>query len=64
MRLHLNCRETTRLVLAGEDRPLALGERVLIRVHLGLCKGCTRFSKQVRLMHEAMDGWRRYTEPK
>lgn len=47
--LLLTCRETTRLVLEGEDRALPLGERVLVRVHLGMCKGCTRFSKQVHL---------------
>jgi predicted anti-sigma-YlaC factor YlaD len=63
MRLHLTCRETTRLVLEGEDRTLALSERALIRIHLGMCKGCTRFSKQVRLMRAAMDGWRRYSGP-
>lgn len=61
MRLLLTCKETTRLVLEGEDRALLLGERVLIRVHLGLCEGCTRFSKQVHLMHSAMDSWRRGT---
>lgn len=29
MRLLLTCKETTRLVLEGEDRTLPLGERVL-----------------------------------
>ena len=53
-----SCQETTRLVLEGEDRALALSERVLIRVHLGMCKGCTRFSKQVHLMRDAMAQWR------
>lgn len=62
MRLRLTCKETTRLVLEGEDRVLPLGERVLIRMHLGYCKGCTRFSKQVKLMHGAVDGWRRYAD--
>lgn len=60
--LLLTCRETTRLVLEGEDRALPLGERVLVRVHLGMCKGCTRFSKQVHLMRGAMDSWRRLAE--
>lgn len=60
--LLLTCKETARLVLEGEDRRLPLGERLQIRVHLGMCKGCTRFSKQVQLMHGALDGWRRYTD--
>ncbi|WP_338414151.1 zf-HC2 domain-containing protein [uncultured Sphaerotilus sp.] len=62
MRLKLTCQDTVRLVLEGEDRALPLGERVLIRVHLGYCRGCTRFSKQVHLMRGAMDGWRRYAD--
>ena len=61
LRLRLTCQETARLVLEGEDRTLPLGERVLVRVHLGMCKGCTRFTQQVRLMHAAMNGWRHYT---
>jgi hypothetical protein len=61
LRLRLTCQDTTRLVLEGEDRALLLGERVLIRVHVGMCKGCTRFTQQVRLMRQAMDGWRQST---
>ena len=64
MRLRLTCKETARLVLEGEDRTLPLGERVLVRLHLGMCKGCTRFSQQVRLMHGALEGWRRYADGK
>jgi predicted anti-sigma-YlaC factor YlaD len=64
MRLRLTCKETARLVLEGEDRTLPLGERVLVRLHLGMCKGCTRFSQQVQLMHGALEGWRRYADGK
>ncbi|MEX8495442.1 zf-HC2 domain-containing protein [Sphaerotilus sp.] len=62
MRLKLTCKETARLVLEGEDRVLPLGERALVRIHLGYCKGCTRFSKQVHLMRSAMHDWRRYAD--
>jgi predicted anti-sigma-YlaC factor YlaD len=62
LKLKLTCKETMHLVLEGEDRALPLGERVLVRVHLGYCKGCTRFSTQVRLMRGALDGWRRYAD--
>ncbi len=64
MRLLLTCKETSRLVLEGEDRTLALGERILVHLHQRMCKGCTRFSAQVQLMHGAMDGWRSYTDGK
>jgi hypothetical protein len=60
--IRLTCKETTRLVLEGEDRALSLGERLVVRLHLGYCKGCTRFSNQVQLMRGAMDGWRRYAD--
>jgi hypothetical protein len=60
MRLRLTCQETTRLVLEGEDRALPRWTRLLVRVHQGYCRGCTRFSGQVRLMRGALDGWRAY----
>ncbi|MCR5865016.1 MAG: zf-HC2 domain-containing protein [Aquincola tertiaricarbonis] len=58
MKLMPNCRETTRLVLAGEDRRLRLGERIGVRLHLMACHGCTHFSAQVLVMREAMKQWR------
>jgi hypothetical protein len=62
LRFRLTCQETARLVLEGQDRTLPLGERMLVRVHLSYCQGCTRFSHQVRLMHRAMEGWRGYAD--
>lgn len=58
MKLIPNCRETTRLVLAGEDRRLRLHERIGVRLHLMACHGCTHFSAQVGVMREAMKQWR------
>lgn len=62
MRLRLTCKETTRLVLEGEDRALPLAQRVLVRVHQSYCRGCTNFGRQVQFMRGAMDGWRRYAD--
>lgn len=61
MRLIPDCRETTRLVLAGEDRRLRLGERAGVRLHLMVCQGCTRFTHQVAVMRQAMRQWREAT---
>jgi hypothetical protein len=58
--LQRNCREVTRLVLAGEDRRLGWFERLLVRSHLRVCGACPRFARQVALMREAMGRWRRY----
>jgi hypothetical protein len=57
-----NCREVTRLVLERENRPLTLVERAAVRLHLGICLMCTRFTGQVRLMNRAMAQWKQYAE--
>ncbi len=57
-----NCREVTRLVLERENRPLTLVERFAVRLHLGICLMCTRFTGQVRLMNRAMAQWKHYAE--
>jgi hypothetical protein len=60
--LQRNCREVTRLVLAGEDRRLGWFERLLVRSHLKVCQACPRFNAQLALMREAMGHWRAYSE--
>ena len=50
----LSCRETTRLLSQGEDRGLAFGERVALRVHLAICKGCRNVSAQFRFLRQAV----------
>lgn len=62
MMKNLSCREITRLVIEGEDRPLALGERWRVRLHMMVCKACPRFADQLRLMRGAMGRWRGYAD--
>ena len=50
----LSCRETTRLVSQGLDRELAFGERVALRVHLAICLGCRRASRQMAFVRRAV----------
>ena len=50
----LSCKETTRLLSQGQDRKLAFGERVALRVHLAICDGCTNVSAQFRFLRVAM----------
>jgi putative zinc finger protein len=52
----LSCKETTRLLSQGEDRKLALGERVALRVHLAICDGCRNVKAQFRFLRLAMKG--------
>lgn len=58
MSLMRNCREVTRLVLAGQDRRLTAGERLGVRMHLMMCHGCTEFHRQLGVMRQALDHWR------
>lgn len=50
----LSCKETSRLLSQGEDRPLAFGERVGLRLHLMICAGCRNAGVQLRFLRRAM----------
>ena len=50
-----SCKEASELVSQGLDRELALGERLALRMHLGICKGCNRFARQMRFLRQAME---------
>ena len=50
----LSCKETTRLLSQGEDRKLAFGERVALRVHLVICNGCRNVSAQFKFLRSAV----------
>jgi hypothetical protein len=60
--LRRSCRDVTRIVLEGEDRRLALGERLVLRLHWLACDGCSRFRDQVRTMRGAFGRWRAYRD--
>jgi hypothetical protein len=62
MKPWLDCRESTRLVLEGEDRRLAWHERLAVRVHLAICAACPRFVAQVRFMRRSLGRWKAYAE--
>jgi hypothetical protein len=50
----LSCKQVTRLVSQGLDRDLGFTERVKLRVHLGICNGCTNFRNQMAFLRDAM----------
>ena len=54
----LRCKDVSRLVSQGEDRPFTRWERWRLRMHLALCDGCTRFDAQVRFLRRAMHRYR------
>ncbi|MCV2355555.1 zf-HC2 domain-containing protein [Paucibacter sp. B2R-40] len=58
MKLMPSCKDITHIVLAGEDRQLRAGERLLVRAHWMICSGCKNFGKQLGMMRQASARWR------
>ncbi|HEX4509203.1 MAG TPA: zf-HC2 domain-containing protein [Burkholderiaceae bacterium] len=58
----LTCRESAKLLLEREQRPLRTLERARLRLHLGICEMCTRFDGQLRIMDRALATWRAYRD--
>ncbi|HEX4797974.1 MAG TPA: zf-HC2 domain-containing protein [Burkholderiales bacterium] len=54
MALHLSCREASRLISQGMDRRLSFVERIALRLHLGICDVCTRFTRQMEFIRRAL----------
>jgi anti-sigma factor RsiW len=52
------CREVERLMIEGEDRALAPGERILVEEHLGECARCREFAADRKLIREELGGVR------
>lgn len=54
----LSCKEVTHLLSQAQDRRLSLAERLSLRLHLAICRGCSNFSGQMDFLRRAC---RRYT---
>jgi hypothetical protein len=50
----IDCREAARLISRGMDERLPWWQRVSLRLHLALCDACTNFSRQARLLRQAV----------
>jgi predicted anti-sigma-YlaC factor YlaD len=49
-----SCKDVTRLVSEGLDRELGFGERIALRVHFLMCRGCRTFEDQMAQLRQAM----------
>ena len=49
-----NCQEISRKVSKSMDDHLPLHERMMIAVHLWMCKYCRRFKKQMLILRNAL----------
>jgi hypothetical protein len=54
----LNCKEASRLISQQLDRPLPLGRRIVLRLHVLMCYACRRFQRQTAFLREAMRHYR------
>ena len=54
----LSCKEATRLLSQAQDRRLSCGERIKLRLHLMACVACSRFSRQLAVLREAVSRFR------
>jgi hypothetical protein len=50
----ITCRQAGHLISEQLDRPLSWSERASLRLHLGICAGCTRISEQMVFLRRAM----------
>lgn len=55
----LSCKEVSLLLSQAQERRLGLRERLALKLHLMLCSGCARFSRQLVFLRTAV---RRYLE--
>lgn len=49
----LSCHEVSRLVSESLDRKLPFRQRLGVRLHLMMCRLCSRFLKQMKFLREA-----------
>ena len=49
----LSCRDATRLMSEENERELTARERLEIRMHNLMCRGCTNYRKQIAFIRRA-----------
>ncbi len=54
MAFRLSCKEASKLISDGLDRRLSVAERIALRLHVGICDACTRFTSQVQFLRSAL----------
>jgi hypothetical protein len=53
----LSCKEASRLISEGMDRRLSVPERIKLRLHVGICDACTKFTSQVAFLRRALKAY-------
>lgn len=50
----LRCKQASELMSQSQDRTLTLKERMRLKLHLLICRGCSNCNKQMRFLHKTM----------
>jgi hypothetical protein len=50
----LSCRDVTKLLSESMDTSLPIGKRIRVRVHLLMCKFCSRYERQLLLIRDTV----------
>jgi hypothetical protein len=58
----LSCERTTELISASLDAKLAIYERLALKMHLLMCKLCSRCWRQMLLLSTTMHEWSKRSE--
>ena len=57
----LSCKQATRLVSEGLDRELPFLQRMSLRFHVVMCRGCSRYKRQITALSSLItDHYRDY----
>ena len=56
----LNCREATKMISDGLDRPLTRRQRLKLRLHVMMCSACRAYRRQLERLHALFR--RRFTD--
>lgn len=60
--MFISCKSASRLISQSLDAPLKWQDRVALRVHLMICRHCTRFSQQLAKLRIAVSSMVRRVE--
>ena len=52
--MRVKCKEAAQIISRGMDESLPWPQRVALRLHLALCDACTNFSRNMRMLREAI----------
>lgn len=50
----MTCKEASRLISEGQERPMSLMERWGLRIHLWMCDNCRKFERHIEFLRKAL----------